>query len=86
MQEFILVMSRCLAMAKSPKSGRSYYRFHFKGSYAGMRISQIHLFPDQFGEQAKILTKGEDYLLWVKHKKVVEGILEVELIACKKIF
>jgi len=53
MQEFILVLSRCQAIAKSPKSGRSFYRFHFKGSYAGMRIKQIHLFPDEGGEQVK---------------------------------
>jgi hypothetical protein len=82
MQELILVISRCVSKRKSVKGAHSFYRFHFKGYYAGERIKIIHLFPS---ESETSLSKGDDYLLWVKRRRVHNEILEVELITFKKI-
>ena len=41
--------------------------------------------PDVSEASKQQLTKGEDYLLWVKRQKVEDGVLEAELIAAKKI-
>jgi hypothetical protein len=84
-QDFILIISRCLAVRKSPKTKNYYYRFHFKGYYHGEKIREIHLMPNVSEASKQQLTKGEDYLLWVKRQKVEEGVLEAELIAAKKI-
>jgi hypothetical protein len=85
MQELILVISRCVSKRKSAKGEKSFYRFHFKGYYAGEKIKVIHLFSDQFNLLPKQLSKGDDYLLWVKRKRVYLEVLEVELIKYKKI-
>lgn len=85
MQELILIISRCVSKRKNVNGGESFYRFHFKGYYAGEKIKIIHLYSnktDLLGEQ---LSKGDDYLLWVKRKCVYQEILEVELIKHKKI-
>jgi hypothetical protein len=84
-QNFILIISRCLAVRKSPKTKSYYYCFHFKGYYQGLRIRQVHLLPPPDGPTSQQLTKGEDYLLWVEKKKVCDGVLVAELIAAKKI-
>lgn len=82
MQDLILVISRCLAKRGSVKTKKVYYRFHFKGFYLGEKIKMIHLYTSEnFHEQN--LTKGEDYLLWVKKMRVSKEILEVELIKHK---
>ncbi len=80
MQELILIISRCLSKRKKVGGPGDYYKFHFKGFYAGERIKMIHLFAA--GDQ---LTKGDDYLLWVKKKRVYCEKLEVELVKFKKI-
>ena len=86
MQNFILIISRCLAVRKSPKTKNYYYCFHFKGCYLGQRIRQIHLHASASGfTSSQQLTKGEDYLLWVVRKKVQDGVLVAELVAAKKI-
>jgi hypothetical protein len=85
MQELILVISRCVSKRKSAKGEKSFYRFHFKGYYAGEKIKVIHLFSDQFNLLPEQLSKGDDYLLWVKRKRVYLEVLEVELIKYKKI-
>lgn len=82
MQDLILVISRCVSKRKSVKGERCFYRFHFKGYYAGERIKVIHLFPEVDHE---ILSKGDDYLLWVRKRRVHQEILEVEMISYKKI-
>lgn len=82
MQELILVISRCVSKRKSVKAGQTFYRFHFKGYYAGERIKMIHLYP--FGPEEN-LSKGDDYLLWVRKLRVHQEILEVEMISYKKI-
>lgn len=81
MQELILVISRCVSKRMSVK-GKYYYRFHFKGFYAGEKIKVIHLYSNVNHEK---LSKGDDYLLWVKRRRVHEDILEAELIKHKKI-
>ena len=81
MQEMILILSRCQTKRLSPKTKKSYYRFHFKGFYNGNKIKQIHLFTNENTE----IIKGEDYLLWVGLKGVFEANLEVFLIKYKKI-
>lgn len=81
MQEMILILSRCQTKRLSPKTKKSYYRFHFKGFYNGMKIKQIHLFTNENTE----IMKGEDYLLWVGFKGISEANLEVSLIKFKKI-
>ncbi|MFA6237358.1 MAG: hypothetical protein WC635_08545 [Bacteriovorax sp.] len=85
MQELILVISRCVSLRKAIKGEKLYYRFHFKGYYSGQKIKSIHLFPAEFNIEKQQLSKGDDYLLWVKRKEVKGEILEVELIAFKKI-
>lgn len=85
MQELILVISRCVSKRKSIKGEKFYYRFHFKGYYQGQKIKIIHLFPSGPGLASEQLSKGDDYLLWVKRRKVREEILEVELIKYKRI-
>lgn len=82
MQELILVISRCVSKRKSTKEEKSYYRFHFVGYYAGEKIKSIHLYP---APQSEHLSKGDDYLLWVKRRRVHREVLEVELIKYKKI-
>lgn len=84
MQELILVISRCVSKRRSPKRNLSYYRFHFKGYYLGHKIKIIHLFPEN-NELNEQLSKGDDYLLWVKRRRVLDEILEVDLIKYKKI-
>ncbi len=81
MQDMVLVLSRCQAMRYSPKSGRKYFRFHFKGFFKGLKIKEIWL----NAHQDICLQKGEDYLLWVKPREVKDSILVVHLIKYKKI-
>lgn len=83
MQELILVISRCVSKRKSIRSEKNYCRFHFKGYYAGERIKMIHLFS--LDTTLEKLSKGDDYLLWVKRKRVYQEVLEAELIKYKKI-
>lgn len=81
MQDMILILSRCQAKRTSAKSGKTFFRFHFRGFYSGLKIKEIHVYP----HQNVLLTKGEDYLLWVTFKSVKEEILEVQLLHYKKI-
>jgi hypothetical protein len=81
MQEMLLILSRCLTIRKSPRSLKTFYRFHFKGFYTGVKIKEIHVFP----YQKENLIKGRDYLLWVRHITVKGPILEVELLKHKEI-
>ncbi|MDD4973018.1 MAG: hypothetical protein PHY93_01635 [Bacteriovorax sp.] len=85
MQELILVISRCVSKRKSVKGEKSFYRFHFKGYYAGEKVKVIHLFSSGNSLFPEQLSKGDDYLLWVKRKRVYLEVLEVELIKYKKI-
>ena len=85
MQELILIISRCHSFRKNPISGLSFYHFHFKGFYAGERIKKIHLFSYEEVAMGDKLSKGDDYLLWVKRKRIYQEVLEVELIKYKKI-
>ena len=82
MQELILVISRCVSKRKSVKGEKCFYYFHFKGFYGGERIKSIRLYP---GEHDDLLSKGDDYLLWVKKKRISLETLEVDLIKYKKI-
>jgi hypothetical protein len=82
MQELILIISRCVSKRKSVKGGPCFFRFHFKGYYAGERIKVIHVYP---AEKHECLSKGDDYLLWVRKRRFYEEILEVDLISVKKI-
>lgn len=81
MQEMILILSRCQAQRYSPRTQKTFFRFHFKGFYTGLKIKEIHVYPERQVE----LNKGEDYLLWVKYKSVRESVLEVSLLKFKKI-
>ena len=83
MQELILVISRCVSKRKSVKGERWFYRFHFRGFYAGEKIKSIHLFLNN--DENEQLSKGDDYLLWVRRKRILGEILEVDLIKYKKI-
>lgn len=85
MQELILVISRCASKRKNTKSAGDFQRFHFKGYYAGEKIKEIHLYLQKFDVLPEQLSKGDNYLLWVKRKRVYQEILEVELIKHKKI-
>lgn len=85
MQELILVISRCVSKRRSAKGEKSFYRFHFKGYYAGEKIKVIHLYISKSNQLSEQLSKGDDYLLWVKRKQVNQEVLEVELIKYKKI-
>ena len=85
MQELILIISRCISKSKSLKDEKAFYRFHFKGYYAGEKIKCIHLFLLGSNQLSEQLSKGDEYLLWVKRKRVYLEILEVELIKYKKI-
>lgn len=82
MQELILVISRCISKRKSVKGDKCYYCFHFKGFYKGERVKKIHLYLDN---QFDMLSKGDDYLLWVMEKRINLETLEVDLIKYKKI-
>lgn len=75
MQDMILILSRCQAKKKS------FFKFHFKGFYSGLKIKEIHVYP----HQSIILNKGEDYLLWVTLNGVRESVLLVTLLKHKKI-
>ena len=85
MQELLLVISRCLSSKNKSLVERSVYVFHFKGFYDGHKISKIHLTIAKECDQEKNLSKGDDYLLWVKRKKIEQNILVVELLKYKKI-
>jgi hypothetical protein len=82
MQELILIISRCVSKRKSPRSEKSFYCFHFKGFYRGEKVKVIHLYSEGLEEN---LSKGDDYLLWVKRKNIKDEVLEVDLIKHKKI-
>lgn len=81
MPEMILILSRCQSRRSSPLTQKTYYRFHFKGFYSGLKIREIHVYPHQNVE----LQSGEDYLLWVTLRCVKESVLNVRLIKHKKI-
>lgn len=81
MQEMILILSRCQAQRFSPRTQKTFFRFHFKGFYTGLKIKEIHVYP----QEEVVMDKGEDYLLWVKFRNVKESILEVSLLKYKKI-
>jgi hypothetical protein len=81
MQEMILILSRCQTKRSGPKTLKTFFRFHFKGFYNGLKIKEIHVYPHQSAN----LEKGQDYLLWVTLKSVKESILEVSLLKYKKI-
>ena len=81
MQETILILSRCQAKRSSPKTYKTFFRFHFKGFYKGFKIKEIHVYPSQPAN----LDKGQDYLLWVDLKSVKDSTLEVSLLKFKKI-
>ncbi len=85
MQELILVISRCVSRRINRNNEKTYYRFHFLGFYCGHKIRSIHLFADPKQLNLGPIAKGEDYLLWVKKKRINQEILEVELIKYKKI-
>ena len=90
MQELILVISRCLSKKRNKSSEIIYYRFHFLGFYKGEKIKEIHLYLNcdqnkKVNAKVESLSKGDDYLLWVKKKQVSQEILEAELIKYKKI-
>jgi hypothetical protein len=80
MQE-ILILSRCQAKRTSAKSKKTFFRFHFKGFYNGVKIKEIHVYP-RLQDQ---LFKGEDYLLWVTLNTIEESVLKVILLKYKKI-
>lgn len=82
MQDLILIISRCVSKRKSVKGECCFYRFHFRGHYLGERIKEIRIYPQSGNEN---LTKGDDYLLWVRKRRVNNEILEVDLISHKKI-
>lgn len=81
MQELILILSRCQSKRFSPRSKKLFFKFHFKGFYNGIKIKEIHVFPDK----SVIFEKENDYLLWVSLKSVKESVLEVSLLKFKKI-
>lgn len=81
MQDMILILSRCQAKRISPRNKITFFRFHFRGFYSGLKIKEIHVYP----HQSVALDKGEDYLLWVTLKCVRESVLEVTLLKYKKI-
>ena len=85
MQELILVISKCVSNRKIALNGNFYYKFHFKGYYAGQKIKIINLYPSFNESSVEQLSKGDDYLLWVKKRIVNQEILEVDLIKYKKI-
>ena len=85
MQELILIISRCVSKRRSAKGGKILYKFHFKGYYAGEKIKVIQLFYSNSDETLEHLSKGDDYLLWVKRKRISQEVLEVELIKYKRI-
>lgn len=77
----ILILSRCQAQRNSPKTQKTFFKFHFKGFYTGLKIKEIHVYP----YEETVMEKGEDYLLWVRFRNVNESILEVSLFKYKKI-
>jgi hypothetical protein len=81
MQNMILILSRCLAQRTSPRTKKTFFRFHFKGFYNGRKIKEIHV----YAHESVDMHKGDDYLLWVTLKTVKESILEVVLLKYKKI-
>lgn len=92
------MISRCVSKRKISEKIKkkishertSFYKFHFIGYYLGQKIKIIHLYlPDgnsSNNNEEKQLTKGEDYLLWVKCLRVNNEILEVKLIKYKKLY
>lgn len=83
MQDMILILSRCQAQRISPRSKKTFFRFHFKGFYSGVKIKEIHVYPPS-GESV-VLGKGEDYLLWVTLKGIQDSVMDVALLKYKKI-
>lgn len=75
MSETILILSRCL------NSSKTYFKFHFKGFYTGIKIKEIYVYS---AELTKI-EKGEDYLLWVTCREIESAVLKVNLLKYKKI-
>lgn len=77
----ILILSRCQAKRTSAKNKKTFFRFHFKGFYNGVKIKEIHVYP----QVQDVLMKGDDYLLWVKLNAIEESVLKVFLLKYKKI-
>lgn len=85
MQDLVLIISRCLSNKKFYLDDGHFYKFHFRGYYQGQKIKLIHIHSAKFNSETEQLSKGDDYLLWVKRRKIIKQVLEVELIKYKKI-
>lgn len=85
MQELILIISKCVSVKRQSLKEDDIYKFHFRGFYLGQRIRCIHIYLSDLHKGSDQLTKGDDYLLWVKRRKIINEVLEVELIKHKKI-
>jgi hypothetical protein len=81
MQETILVLSFCQRRCRSSIKNTFYYKFHFKGFYLGSKIKEIHV----YSMNETIFLRGEAYLLWVRHIRIENMVLEVNLIKHKEI-
>lgn len=81
MTDLILIISRCMGRAKKVKSNEVFYKFHFKGFYAGECIKSVWINPNINLD----FERDSEYLLWVRKITVQNGVLKVEHIKSQKI-
>ncbi|MBL6991153.1 MAG: hypothetical protein ISR65_15320 [Bacteriovoracaceae bacterium] len=77
----VVALSRCIKTKVTTTKLPNTYTFHFKGMYMGVKIKSIHI----ISKGPLDIKKGEDYMLYLKVKTVTGGILNVDLINCKKL-
>ncbi len=74
----VIIVSKCLRVTKFGP-GPQLYEFHFKGVYAGENLKKVML---KGGDDMRI-SKGEEYLIYLKVETVREGTLFGQLIKVK---
>jgi hypothetical protein len=76
----LIIVSKCLRVTNFG-SGPKRYEFHFKGALAGSLVRKILL----KGDPSHGITRGEDYLIWVRITSMEAGVLEGEILKLRRL-
>ncbi len=76
----VIIVSKCLRVTKFNLS-QGTYEFHFKGVYAGEVVRKVIL----QGELNLDLSKGEEYLMYVRLTSFQTGILQGDILKLKRL-
>lgn len=76
----LIIISKCLRVTKM-NSQENWYEFHFKGVYSGESIKRVFL----KGNEAHILKKNEEYLMYIQLSSISDGIIKGNILKYLKL-